>query len=97
MDNLNSFFSKNALKIKVFHVQCASDFACTVVKYPRTTQTEAAVGNVYLVTVSPRSALFNFGTFIIHVPAFQISLYKMCNRTVFNKSSQHFYRQSQIG
>ncbi len=94
MYNLYAFLSKNPVEIKIFHVQCTSYFAGTVVPDPGSPRTVTAIGYINLMTIAPGTSLIYIHSFEIHVAAAQVGFDVVSEGTAFYKSGQHFYRQT---
>ena len=68
MNDLGALVAEDPIQIEVFDAEQTSDFTGTVVLDTRPARSPTAVGHVDLVTNAPRSRLFEFGPFEIHVP-----------------------------
>lgn len=80
---------ENALEIKVLGLQRAADFTGAVVVHARAAHAEAGVCNVELVTIAPRAALLNFGSFVADVATAKLTLDKGSDRAAGDKRGQH--------
>src|SRR5690606_31259535 len=94
--NLHAFLTENAVQIEVLHVERASYFTSTVVLNTGTARAVAVVGNVELVTVTPRIAILHHRAFVLHVAVTQVAIDELGYGTDFYESGHYFNRQAQV-
>ena len=95
MDDLDSLFSENLIKVKIFDIEQSSDFACAVVLHAGSAAAVSAVGEVELVTVSPGTALLYLRSLVSHVAAGEVVFDHAGDRTVFDERGQDFDGKSE--
>ena len=64
---------------------------------PRSARSGSAIRHVDLVAVSPRSALVDVGTLVIHVTTREVVLDEARHRAAVDEGGQDLHRQSEIG
>ena len=96
VDDLHSFFPEYPLEVEIPHVERTSDFAGPVVPDSRAAGAIAAVGDVDLVAVAPRSPLGDLRTLEVHPARTQVRLDERCERTSLYEGREDLHGKSEI-
>ena len=97
MDYLYPFFPEYSVKVEILDIQRPANLSRSVVPHPRTAGAVAAVSDIDLVAVPPRSSLRDFRSLEIHPPGAKVRLYESGERASLDKGGQHLDREAKIG
>ena len=96
MHYLHTFLTEDTVKVEVLDIERPAHFSRPVVPDPRAAGAIAAVGDVYLMPVTPGTALRHFGSLEVHAAGTQVGLDEGCERTVLDKCRQHLDAHAEV-
>ena len=95
--DLHALLPEDAVEVEVLDVQRTAHLAGAVVPDARAAGAVAAVGDIDLVPVSPRAALFHFGPLEVHAAPAQVGLDERGERTSLHEGREDLHGQTEIG
>ena len=96
MYDLHSLLTENTVKVEILHIESTADLSCTVIPHAWTAAAIAAVSDIDLMTVSPRSALLNVYAFEVHAAALEVALDELGERAALHECGKDLDRESEI-
>ena len=97
MHYLHAFLAEYAFEVEVLYVKQPAHLTGTVVPHTRATGAVAAVGDIYLVPVSPGASLRHFRAFEIHSAGAEIALDESSEGAALDECGEHLYGHPEIG
>ena len=88
VENADALLPENTLDVKIFDRQRPADLAGAVIPDTRRAQSEAGVGDVELMAIAPRTALFDVKAFKTDIPCAKLAFDKVRHRTSLDEFGQ---------
>jgi hypothetical protein len=89
MQYADTLFAENTLKVKIVSRKRSADLARTVIPDSRRTKSEAGIGNIELMSVTPGAALRNILSLKVHISRTKLTLYKISHRRAIDEFSHN--------